>query len=112
MFMRYRGGGVGHSNTRAATDFFKIDRHPRDWKRNQRDEMDFDDVDLDRHQGDIDGFDQDERLGSSDDPGSDVDEQDQGSNDEESNLGDDEEENDEEGDGDESETEQLGFSEL
>jgi hypothetical protein len=110
--MRYHGGGVGHSTTRAATDFFKLDRHPRDRKRNQQqDEMDVDDVD--RHQGDNNGFDQDERLGSSDDPGSDVAEQDedQGSDDEESNR-DDEEENNEEGDGDESETEQLGFSEL
>jgi hypothetical protein len=109
MFMRYRGGGVGHSNTRAATEFFKVDRHPQDRRRNQQqDEMDVDDVD--RHQGDNDG----ERLGISDDPGSDVDEQDedQGSDDEESNGDDDEEENDEEGDGDESETEQLGFSEL
>jgi hypothetical protein len=71
------------------------------------------DVDgVDGHQGD--NY-EDERLGSSDDPGSDVDEQDedQGSDyDEESNGDDDEEENDEEGDGDESETEQLGFSEL
>jgi len=105
--MRYRGGGVGHSSTRSATDFFKRDRHPRDQNRNQQDEMDVDDVDQ-PHRND-DGFDQDEILGSSDDPGSDVDEQDedQGSDDEESNRDD-----DEEGDGDESETEQLGFSEL
>ena len=122
MFMRYRGGGVGHSTTRAATNFFKRDRHPRDQNRNQQEEMDVDGVD--GHQGD--NY-EDERLGSSDDPGSDMDEQDedQGSDDEESNGDDDEEENDEEGDGDndneeteeegdgdESETERLGFSEL
>ena len=28
--MRYRGGGVGHLTTRAATDFFKRDRHSLD----------------------------------------------------------------------------------
>ena len=111
--MRYRGGGVGHSTTRAATNFFKQDRHPRDQNRNeQRDEMDVDDVD--QPQGDDRGPGQDELLGSPDEPGSDVDEQDedQGSDDEESNRDNDGEENDEEGDGDESETEQLGFSEL
>ena len=69
--------------------------------------MDVDDVD--QPHGDDDGFDQDEILRSSNDPGSDVDEQDedQGSDDEESDRDD-----NEEGDGDKSETEQLGFSEL
>ena len=111
--MRYRGGGVGHLTTRAATDFFKRDRHPRDRNHSQqRDEMDVDDVD--RPQGNDHGVDQDEILTSSDDLGSDVDEQDedQGSDDEESNRDDNEEETDEEGDGDKSETEELGFSEL
>lgn len=28
--MRFRGGGVGHSATRRATDFFKQDRHKLD----------------------------------------------------------------------------------
>ena len=109
--MRYRGGGVGHLTTRAATDFFKQDQHPRDQNYSQQDKMDVDDAD--RHQ-DNNGFDQDERLRSSDDLGSDVDEQDQleGSGDEESNRDDEEEETDEEGDGDESKMEQLGFSEL
>ena len=93
--------------------------------------MDIDD-DIDQHQRNEVGVDQDERLGSLDDPGSDMDdrhedqhsdneendgdndeEEDDGDNDEEENDGDnDEEENDEAGDGDESETDQLGFSEL
>jgi hypothetical protein len=30
MFLRYRGGGIGHLTTRAATNFFKQDRHPSD----------------------------------------------------------------------------------
>ena len=30
MFMRYRGGGVGHSSTRDATNRFLLDRHPLD----------------------------------------------------------------------------------
>ena len=113
MFMRYHGGGVGHSTTQAATDFFKRDRHPQDQNRSQpQDEMDIDDVD--QHQGNEDGVDQDESLGSSDDPGGDMDEkdEDQRSDNEESDGDDDEEENDEEGDRDESETEQLGFSDL
>ena len=119
MFMRYRGGGVGHSNTQAATDFFKRDRHPQDQNCSQpQDEMDVNDVD--RPQGDDDGVDQDEGLRISRDPGGDMDEQDedQGSDEEESDKdneedGDeDEDEDDKEGDGDESETEQLGFSEL
>jgi hypothetical protein len=122
MFMRYRGGGVGHSITRAATNFFKRDRHPRDQNRyQQQDEMDVDDIDP--HQGD-DGI---EGLGSSDDPGCNIDEQDddqcsddekvdgddgEAENDEEGVGDDDEGEYDEEDDGDESETERLGFSEL
>jgi hypothetical protein len=69
MFMRYRGGGVGHLTSRAATDFFKGDRHPQDQNRNQQDKMDVDDVD--RRPGDNN---EDERLGSADDPGSDMDE--------------------------------------
>jgi hypothetical protein len=115
--MRYRGGGVGHSTTRAATNFFKQDRHPRDQNRKQQqDDMDVNDVD--RPQGDDDGVDQDEGLASLRDPSSDMDEQDegQGSDNEESDKDkeeeEEEEENDEEGDGDESETEQLEFSEL
>jgi len=113
--MRYRGGGVGHSNTQAATDFFKRDRHPQDQNCSQpQDEMDVNDVD--RPQGDDDGVDQDEGLRISRDPGGDMDEQDedQGSNEEESDKDneEDEDEDDKEGDGDESETEQLGFSEL
>lgn len=36
---RFRGGGVGHASTRAATDFFKQDRDSRDAKR-VRDEGD------------------------------------------------------------------------
>ncbi len=110
MFMRYRGGGVGHSIVRAATEFFKGDRHSRDQNRNQQqDEMDVDDID--RHQG-ADGI---QGLGSLDDPGCITDEQDEdqcSDNQEVDGDGDSEAENDEEGDGDESETEQLGFSEL
>ena len=30
MFMRYRGGSVGHSSTRDATNRFLLDRHPLD----------------------------------------------------------------------------------
>jgi hypothetical protein len=112
--MRYRGGGVGHSTTRAATDFFKRDRHPRDQNRKQQqDEMDVDDVD--QPQGDDDGVGQDEGLRSSCDPGGDMDEQDsdQGSDNEESENDNDgeeeEEESDEEGDGDKSETDSLDF---
>ncbi|KAF9521336.1 hypothetical protein CPB83DRAFT_891903 [Crepidotus variabilis] len=30
MFMRYRGGGVGHTSTRAATNFFCRNRHEHD----------------------------------------------------------------------------------
>jgi len=69
---------------------------------------------VDQHQVDNDGVDLDERLGSLDDPGCDVDEQDkdQSSNSDEGNEDSDEAENDEESDGDESEMEQLGFSEL
>ena len=76
--------------------------------------MDVDDVD--QHQVDNDGVDLDERLGSLDDPGCDVDEQDEDqssdSDSDEGNEDSDEAENDEESDGDESEMEQLGFSEL
>jgi hypothetical protein len=30
MFLRYRGGGVGHHSTRRATESFRKDRHPTD----------------------------------------------------------------------------------
>jgi hypothetical protein len=73
--------------------------------------MDVDDVD--QHQGDNDGV---ERLGSSDDPGCNMSDEQELEEDEDQDSGSgsdvDERENDEEVDGDESETEQLGYAEL
>ena len=70
--------------------------------------------DVDRHQGNNNGVDQDDRLGGLDDSGCNMDEQDEdhSSDDEEADRDDDDSENDEEGNGDKSKMEQLGFSEL
>ena len=39
IFMRFRGGGVGHSSTRAATNFFKKDRHQLDLDRRKSEDI-------------------------------------------------------------------------
>jgi hypothetical protein len=58
MIMRFRGGGVGHSSTRAATDLFKDDRDTLDMESrrarqnkcdptNVEEEEDYDDIYMD-----------------------------------------------------------------
>ena len=114
--MRYRGGGVGHLTTRAATDFFKTDRHP-----------------LDHHTGtgiqqpqaniELDGVDlnstEDLVSGGEDSVGSDEDDEPEGSGEEsdseQEEAEDEEEKSDEDSDsedGEVDEIEQLGFAQL
>jgi hypothetical protein len=37
--MRFRGGGVGHRNTRDATNLFMADRHPLDLATNDNEDQ-------------------------------------------------------------------------
>jgi hypothetical protein len=114
-FMRYCGDGLGHSTTPAATNFFKQDWYPQDQNcKQQQDNMNVNEVD--QPQGDDDGVDQDEGLGSLRDPSCNMDKQDKGQSSDnkvsDKDKEEEEDENDEESDRDESKTEQLGFSEL
>lgn len=49
--MRFRGGGVGHKSTRAATDFFKNDRDPLDLKVSDSD-LDEEEIAVEEIEGD------------------------------------------------------------
>ena len=103
--MRYRGGGVGHSTTRAATDFFKQDRHPNDQHcHSHQEEMNVDgeEDDKERETGEeVEG----------DDEADDRDREEEEEEEEEEEVQDDEND-DNNDDGEESEVERLGFTEL
>ena len=52
MFMRYRGGGVGHTSTREATNKFLLDRDRLDMTDGPGEESDGIDIDSDVEEGD------------------------------------------------------------
>ncbi len=101
MFMRYRGGGVGHLTTRAAVDFFKTDRHPLDHHIQQpQANIEFDDVvDLNSTDDPVSGGDS---AGSDEESG-----QEESENEEEKG-----DENSDSEDGEVDQIEQLGFAQL
>jgi len=110
MFMRYWGGGVGHLTTRAATDFFKTDRHPLDYHIQQpQANIELDGVDLNSTEDPV--------SGGRDSVGSDEDDEGSGeeSDSEQEEAEDEEEKGDEDSDskdGEVDEIEQLGFAQL
>ena len=118
MVMHFRGGGVGHKVTRAATDTFKKDRDKLDSER-QRDnqpEIPVEQNEMTEEQADEQGFPE------ADDCNEEVEEEMEAEEEEdEEGEGEDEDEDGEEGkegnddddeDGEEDEVEQLGYAEL
>jgi len=98
--MRYRGGGVGHLTTRAATDFFKTDRHSLDHHIQQPQATD--DVEDPVFGGEDSAGSDEEYVGSDEESG-----QEEGENEEEKG-----DENSDSEDGEIDEIEQLGFAQL
>ena len=102
MFMRFRGGGVGHKSTREATDFFKNDRHQLDIdRRNSRNRMD---TEEDHHEAppDVGTIESETRVheGEQSQRREDVDDEEDGEEDDEEGEG---EEDEEDGEGEEEE---------
>ena len=109
MVMRYRGGGVGHVTTRAATDFFKTDRRPLDHHIQQPQaniELD-DDIDPNSTEEPVSGGDNSAASDEDDESSSEESEQEEAADEKEKS----DEDSDSE-DGEVDETEQLGFVQL
>lgn len=119
MVMRFRGGGVGHKATRAATDTFKKDRDKLDNER-QRDNQ----PEIPVEQNEMTEEQADEQRFPADDCNEEVEEEMEAEEEEEEGEGEDEDGEDEDGeegkegnddddeDGEEDEVEQLGYAEL
>lgn len=123
MFMRFRGGGVGHKTTRHASDMFLNDRHPLDLKRQQAEDPDSsEDEDMEIElpceapAGNEDQIaEEDDAYGYTDlnTQGTDEEEEeDQQDEEGEDECGDDDALGPEDGEGVDDETEALGFSTL
>jgi hypothetical protein len=112
MFMRYRGGGIGHLTTRTATDFFKRDRHhlehcTKQPPANIESDNENDDPEANSTEEPLSGGEENDSADSDED-----DETSEGESEQEAGEGEGEGEDSDSEDGEEGEMEQLGFAEL